>query len=328
MGVVCLKSLTLIQTLIHKELESVWDTFAKCSKQQKAKVLRAWKDFIKITKITDIDDITAQVAIAFQDNVHTRKVKMKGGVGLHKLAGKQQQHIFSGVKTFLGFAKKRGMAVEEMAKALEFLKLMQPNESTKNIDPKPISVEDWHLMLANASGDDKAMILLMLNAAMYAGEVIRVQWSDIKSDGTTLVTRRKKKGEMIRCATLWPETIEALKTVEKKSDHIFLATGGRSKGNPLKKDGAFNRLRDLSVDAKCPDVTPSHLRDGAFTAATAGNVSDIIVNILVGHSNGQGDNYILANPSIVKPACDAVHKHYFETEKAIKAMKDAKAAMA
>jgi integrase len=278
------------------EIKRTWINHARCSAEQKSKVARYWEGFVEEAGIKGIDEITPQLAVVYQDFIHSE------GYG-----GKQQSHIFGGIRGILNFARGRAIAVHAIGQALECLRLMKPNESTGNIDPKPISVENWNKLVKAAEGDNKAMVLLMLNSAMYIAEVVRLEWDDLK-EGTTLVTRRKKKGEFIRVACLWPETILALKKLEKKGPYIF-----RSRmGLPLSKFTAFERFRALRTKAEVSDdVTPSHLRDGAYSAAVAANVSLPLCNILAGHSSGMSDNYVLASPEIVKPACDAVRMKYF-----------------
>jgi site-specific recombinase XerD len=278
------------------KLKEIWCAHAKCSKEQRAKVSRSWDDFTETTSITTVAEITAPLCVEYQDHVHKRG-----------LAGKQQQHLFSSIKTLLNFCKKRAIAVKEISSALDCLRLMQPDTTTKSIDPKPLNVADWKALYAKATGDDKTMILLMLNACMYAGEVITLEWEDITDDGC-LVGRRNKTGEFLRVAKLWPETIKALKAMDRtKGPHIFRAITGQ----PLKKDGAFARFRKLAKNAEVKKVTPSHLRDGAYTAAVAANVTLPLCQLLAGHATGMSDNYVLGNPSMVAPACEAIRKHYF-----------------
>jgi hypothetical protein len=59
-------------------------------------------------------------------------------------------------------------------------------------------------------------------------------------------------------------------------------------------------------------VTWSHIRDGAYTAAAqAPGVDEKFARLLAGHkSAGLQDKYVLRNPQIVKPACDAVYSAY------------------
>ncbi len=284
-------------------LEATWTNHAKCTKRQKAKVRKAWKDFVATTGIKAIDDITAAVAVTYADHLHSRKI-----------SGKQQQHLFDGIKRMLSFSKSRAIAVKPIATALEYLKLMQPSEPTHNLEPSPISVEDWQKLLAVAKGMDRAMILLMLNACLYAGEVITLRWDDI-NDGN-LIGRRRKQGEFIRVATLWEETRAALDQLQRKGPFILRSASG----GQLKSNGAFIRFRKLVSKAKekaaennetMGDVKPSHLRDAAYTTAVAANVSFPLCQLLAGHSSGMADHYVQASPSIVAPACKAIHAKYF-----------------
>lgn len=274
-------------------LETTWKTYGKCSELQKKKVLRGWNDFIEATGIEGIDDITPEVAVSYQDDVHGRG-----------LSGKQQQHIFSGIRRVVSFAKSRAIAVDAMQKALTYLELLRPSESAISLDPKPIDVDDWKRLLANAEGDDKAMVLLMLNCAMYLQEVIRLEWDDIRDGCVT--TRRKKKGQCVRVAVLWKETLDALKDVKRKGAHIFNTYAGE----PIKICGAQRRFAALTDKATLL-VTASQLRDGAYTAAVQANVSTPLCQLLVGHRSGMADHYVQRNPKMVAPACEAIHRHYF-----------------
>lgn len=53
------------------------------------------------------------------------------------------------------------------------------------------------------------------------------------------------------------------------------------------------------------------LRDGAYTAACEAGVDINVTRILAGHSSGMADHYVQRRPAIVRPACEAVEKHYF-----------------
>jgi integrase len=291
-------------------LSANWDSFAKCAKDAKRKVTRAWEGFIGFTAIKTIEDITPQICVKYADHVHATVE-----------SGKQQQHLFNGARRILTFNMKRAIAVRACASALECMRLMAPNRSTRNKNPKPIKVDDWKALLKKAKGEDRAMVLCMLNFCMYAGEVVRLKWSELDFTENTMVSRRKKKGEFIRVATLWAETVEALRELDpSKGPYVFMASGGAAKGKPLKKDGAFNRLRELITEAELVGVKPSHLRDGAYGAAVKANISEDLVNIFTGHSNDMADMYVMADPTMVQPACDGVYRHYFgvdeEAEKA------------
>jgi hypothetical protein len=92
-------------------LEQEWKNHARCSKDQKAKVLRAWQDFRETSDIGGLRDITAEICVEFKDNVHQREI-----------SGKQQQHIFCGARRLLRFCKSRAIAVEAIERALGYSK--------------------------------------------------------------------------------------------------------------------------------------------------------------------------------------------------------------
>jgi integrase len=187
---------------------------------------------------------------------------------------------------------------------LGYLALLSPSETTVSIDPRPIEVADWKKLLAKAQGDDRAMVLLMLNCAMYLQEVIKLQWSDVREG--CLVTHRAKTGKCVRVAVLWKETLDALVEVARRGPFIFYNYAGV----PLGIKGAEKRFRDLR-NAAGVGVTSSQLRDGAYTAAVEANVTSNLCQLLVGHRSGIADHYVKRKPTMVAPACTAIYIAYF-----------------
>jgi len=275
------------------ELKKVWTTYAKCATNQRQKVVRAWDDFVETTGIENLRAITPQLVVSYQDDVYARE-----------LSGKQQQHMFGGIRRVLSFARERALAVDTINQCLGYLKILKPSETSTVLDPKPIEVGDWQKLHAASVGEDRAMILICLNAAMYLGEAIRLEWSDIVEG--CISTRREKTGKCVRVCVLWPETIEAVRAVERKGDRIFL----NYRKEPLRICGAMRRFSALADTAKVPHVTASQLRDGAYTAAVQANVTTALCQLLVGHRSGMADHYVLRNPQMVKPATEAIRAHY------------------
>lgn len=189
------------------ELEAVWKQHATCGDPQKKKVLRAWRDFRATTGISDLRDIKPEVVVQFSDEISRRVIIRTDGTE-GRITAKQQKHIFSGIRRLLRFAKSRALAMDMIRERLECLELLQINGAVSDLDPKPIEIEDWKKLLNVAEGEDRAMILLMLNGCFYIQEVINLQWDDIKNG--CVVTNRRKTGKCIRVCVLWPETIEAL----------------------------------------------------------------------------------------------------------------------
>jgi integrase len=274
-------------------LEQTWKEHFTSSAEQKRKCFAAFEDFRLVTGIPDIEAISPEIVVKYRDVVYGRK-----------LSGKSQSNLFTRVRRYLSFFRDRAIAMDAINKALGYLALLTPSESTVTLDPKPVDPADWKKLLATAKGDDKPMVLLMLNCAMYLQEVIKLKWSEIQ--GGCLVTHRSKTGKCVRVATLWPETLEALKSVERKGTSIFLNYAGA----PLGIKGAEKRFRELR-DAAKTSVTSSQLRDGAYTAAVEANVSSNLCQLLVGHRCGMPDHYVKRKPSMVAPACEAIYRAYF-----------------
>jgi integrase len=276
------------------ELEEVWRRHFNKSAEQKRKVLACWRDFKKVLGVTSVRDITPEAAVAFRDAVYARG-----------MSGKSQQNVFTRVRRMVSFARDRAISVEELSRVLQVLALLKPSENTVTLNPIPIDVADWKALYGAAEGDDRAMVLVMLNCAMYMAEAIRIKWDDVKGD--CLVTRRLKTGKCVRVATLWPETTAALSAVRRKGEHVFYAYHGR----PLGIKGAERRWRQLRQGAKRPQLLSSQLRDGAYSTAVEANVDQHVCQLLVGHRSGIGDHYVLRKPGMVRPACDAIRRHYF-----------------
>ena len=275
------------------ELGQIWEQHFNSSAEQRRKCPIAFNNFRDVTGIKGIEDIKPDVVVAYRDKVYARK-----------LTGKGQSNLFTRIRRYLSFFRDRAIAIDTINRALSYLALLTPNQTTITLDPKPIEVGDWKKLLAKADGNDRAMILLMLNTAMYVAEVVRLRWKDLR-DGC-LVTHRSKTGKCVRVATLWKETLDALAKVERRGPYIFVNYAGA----PLANKGAEKRFRDLRDAAKVPHVTSSMLRDGAYTAAVEANVTSNLCQLLVGHRSGLQDNYVKRKPRMVAPACEAIRKAY------------------
>lgn len=278
------------------ELEKVWEDYYP-KKEQKRRVLTAWKDFVSTAKVADLREITPQTAIAYRDAVWARK-----------LSGKSQNNRFTRIRRFISFCKDRAIAMDALNKTLVVLSLLKPSESGLNFDPHPVEPEDFRKMLDKAKGtDDEAMLLLMLNCAMYLEEVVNVKWDHIKK-ANGYVGNRNKTAKCLRVGVLWDETMKAIEALPRKGEHLFYG----SRGKPITCSGMRKRWRLLREAAKVPWVQPSHLRDGAIQAMSEAGVSEKLSLLVEGHrAAGMSDHYVKRNPAMVAPACEAIHRAYF-----------------
>ena len=183
--------------------------------------------------------------------------------------------------------------------------------SIDRTDPRPLDRKHLHQLLGVCDEKWKAVLLLMLNACMYPGEVAQARKSEIDLKKKTLLTRRPKTG-VIRAAVLWDRTVEAIKAYQAKephgSDFLFISeTGLPYNSNHLGRN--FRRRREK---AGLPDtVTMDMFRDGAFTAAVQGCDNPVHADVYAGHQSGMRDHYVQRKPQIVAQACDVVEKAYF-----------------
>ena len=221
-----------------------------------------------------------------------------------------QSNIFTRIRRLFTFARQREYAPDTLARVIDSLKRLVPNDSATSMDPKPISAAAFASLLASADDADRAMLLLMLNGAYDCAEVVRLKWSMLK-DGC-IVTHRHKEGKVVRVCVLRRETLSALAKLPRKGDHIFNSYTGL----PLGTKGAEKRFRELRTRTNVSDeVTSSHLRDGAATAMAQAGVTDKFFAIAMGHRSGISDHYVKRNPKMVAPACEAVHRYYFGKQK-------------
>jgi len=277
------------------EVESTWKEHFKKSTEQKRRVLHAWEDFKKTAGVTEIEQITPDVAISYRDAVYSRD-----------LTPKMQVNIFSRIRRLFTFARSREIAPQMLADVIDALKRLVPSDSAVSLDPQPIDPMDYKSLIDAADAEDRAMLLLMLNGAYYCAEVVRLKWSMVK-DGC-IITHRNKHGRCVRVCVLWKETLDALSMLPRKTDFIFNAYTGL----PLGTKGAEKRFRVLRTAAKVSmAVTSSHLRDGAATAMAQAGVTDKFFAIAMGHRSGISDHYVKRNPNMVAPACEAIRNYYF-----------------
>jgi integrase len=283
------------------ELEQIWqDDYEGDDPEYKTKVLHDWRDFVRTANVRALTDITRKPVLQYRKSARARG-----------WSGKSQANVFGRIRRLVTFARdEHGLAVEEINRALEYLRLLKRKGEGESINPQPIDVADWRRLYAKAKGDDRALLLVCLNFGMYLREAINLRWNSI-NDGC-LVAHRKKTGRCVRLATVWRETAEALSQIERRGEYIFYGEHGERLG--IK--GVELRFRQLREAAGVPHVTSSMLRDGASTAAAKAGVGEQICLLYEGHRSGIRDRYAKRYPEQVAPACEAVYRHYFGQRKA------------
>jgi integrase len=269
---------------------------AGISPEEISRVKRYWKEFTTIVGVKTIREIT-------HDHAEQYEAKLAEG----DLAPKSIKHRYSGVRTVIAYAMKRGKGTDDCRHTLDILAMLEI-EHTNSLDPNPITPEDfWKVHAAAEKAGDKvfaAMLLMALNAALYSSEAGAVRWDEIDLSRGEFVTRRNKT-RVPRVAVLWPETIKALKSLPRERETVFNTT--IQAYNRFSAHRTWTRYR---IEAKVKGgVTFAQIRDGSFT--TACRVSLDQAKILAGHRlSGATDNYVLRNPQFVAEVCAAIRHAY------------------
>ncbi|HZZ41647.1 MAG TPA: hypothetical protein VFE58_01805 [Tepidisphaeraceae bacterium] len=225
--------------------------------------------------------------------------------------------IFNRIRSVIKLAGRGKLDAVQIDQALSRCKAkLYAPPNTVIDDPRPISRPNFHTLLQSVSMTDvpnvwRALLLMGLNAALYMEDLCDLRWASLDLEKGTFISRRKKRGRCLRVATLWPETIEALNALPRRAQSPYVFTS--THGTRYNKNTKINDFKDFREKAGVPDVKWSHIRDGAYSSAcNAPGVDEKFARLLDGHkAQGLQDKYVLRNPQIVKPACDAVYRAYF-----------------
>jgi integrase len=203
------------------------------------------------------------------------------------------------------------MDSQQIDAALSRLAVLKPPKDRRTMKPSPISRDDYHKLYNAADEKWRLRMLLMLNLCLHFEECLSLGWDDFNLNDGTFCSNREKRGRIIRAATLWPQTIALLtKVIKIQSPYVLIS----SRGTQFNAKGAWKSWQRLRKAAGLPLVQMDDIRDGAYSAAcNAVGVDEKFSRLFAGHrSPGLQDNYVQRNPSIVRPACDAVYAAYFQ----------------
>lgn len=287
-------------------LATIWDAYVKhngAKATTKAATKLVWERFLKMCPAVTVEELTTEMLKEYRARIEANVPS----AGTRKL-------YYSKIKTVLAFGLKVGLDNVQIRRALDRAKVLWTPGRTTAPKPAPISRKDFHTLLKTTKtapwGVWHPWLLVGLNFAMHIGEVCEIKWAEIDlKKGTYASIRGKTEAHRIpRAAVLWPETIKAIKAIPRKGEYLFTSQHG-TKYNRNKRVNSFAEFRNA---AKLPHITFDCLRDGAYTAAVRGT-EEKWARLLAGHrSPGLQDSYVLRDPAIVKPACDAVHRAYFD----------------
>lgn len=288
--------------------------FSTATAKSQREALGPFRRLVKFTRARFLSDLTERKLLEFREHVvEDARLKSSGTITAY----------FSRIRNVLKIASRSNLDVEQINVLLTRCraKLFSPVSNVLD-NPQPISRENFSKLLETARTTGvpetwRAMLLLALNAALYMNDLCSLKWSMLDLKKQTLISRRSKRGNCLRVATLWAETIEAVRALPHHGSCPYVFVSNR--GTRYNRNTKINDFRDLCKKAGISGVKFSHLRDGAYTSAcSAPGVEERFARLLAGHkAPGLQDKYVLRNPAIVRPACQAVYQAYAPFPKAV-----------
>ena len=259
--------------------------------------------------IANFKTLMEQAEARTLDDLTTEKLKAYVAWVESKYGYSTKKWMYGQIKSLIGFGLKEGLDEKQINAALGRCKVLWTPEAPPVLEPRPITREAFHALL-KAAGDGpwRAWLLVGLNFGMHVDEVCEIECRHIDIDAGTYTTiRTKTKRQRIpRAAVLWPETVQAIKPMMGKQ-YLFTSPHG-TRYNVRSRCNLFAELREKAGLPK--EITFDSIRDGAYTHACRGSTEQL-ARVLAGQrAAGLLDNYVLRDPDMVRPACEAVYRHY------------------
>lgn len=229
-------------------------------------------------------------------------------------APKTLAHRFEYVQRLFNYAIKKQIDADECKRVVaEIVSAKTELPDLRNLNPNPISLDDFHALLAVSDAKWTTILITALNLCYYPIDIRTLPKAAINFATGVVIFDRAKTGQTTRVGILWEQTRQALREYMQSEPHNAASVFITQYGTPYTAQGlrtAFRFLRDKTdVDR---GIELAHVRDGAYSAAIEGGATETIAKILAGHKiSGMSDAYIKRNPKMVAEACEAIEQHYF-----------------
>ena len=279
----------------------------KLARQTRADSDHYWSEFCDLVDAETVYEITAERIRNYHDTVFDRYEK-------GKLSPSWVSARFMTIKAILRHALTKGDDTQELQRVIGLCRMLVAPEP-RETNPRPITRQHFHALLDAADTKLRAILLLMLNAAMKPTAVTTLRKGEIDLDKGTLVTHRRKAGRIVRICVLWQRTTDAIRSYQEEHPHDGETLFISGAGGPIHPRTLSSWIRGLRDKVGVPStVKAEDLRDGAYTAAIQAGADLTKARLLAGHATGISDHYVKRNPMMVADACAAIERHYFGKE--------------
>jgi hypothetical protein len=295
-----------------------------------------WEQFCDIVNVPYLEQVTLSHIKAYKQQLKTIKTN-------EKFSHKWLNFRYELVRRVVRHAKlhtENKSYINDVLDNMEILKASGGKKDNRK-NPKPMSKSEFQLMLNYFKGELKkantrtkkiryskwiAVFLTAANTCSYFQDICDMAL--IKKTGhlgldlhnKTLAMYREKKST-VKVAVLWKETVEAIKVFR---DHQGCQTDFVFETKTTKKNTA-SRLRDEFWRNIRPKISKHYdnkpllkiefnqIRDAGFTACALAGLHIEQRNYVSGHKNsGDDDAYLLRQPKLAKPACDAMYEYFMK----------------
>lgn len=328
------KNFTLPRTKLAEMLKWYFEYEERSPDTQK-KVVPHFNEFCDIVNVDYMEQITNEHIKAYRQRIIDFKKR-----GFHTKTF--LRHRYDAVKRIFRHAK---LHIENKAElnnkidALEAILSVDSEGEKKNA--KPIEVNQMHWLLRATEQTPKnrvealrlakwkAILLTALNTCSYMKDLCDMT---IKNTNSTVgvdlqagtLSMYRVKTSIAKVAVLWKETVEAILHYRELRDtdsiHLFVSRNNspclrshlRKEWSKYIKPLASKVASDETGDKiNLSFLEFSMIRDGCFTACAKAHLPIDQRNFVSGHKNlGTDDDYLLRQPELAKPACDAIYSYF------------------
>ena len=305
------------------------------SKDTIKQITTHFPQFIDITNVDYMEQLTNEHIKAYRRRVIDVKKR-----GYH--TNTFLKHRFDAVKRIFRHAKvhmENKTELNNKLDALEAILKVDGDGARKNAKPIEMEQMQWLLKATDTPPKNhieklrlakwKAILLTALNTCSYMKDVCDMKFTESNSiEGVDIVNRTlsmyRIKTSIAKIAVLWEETVHAIMEYRElrgsDADFVFVTRNNtpcltshlrKEWSKYIKPLASMVATEETNKKIDLSFLEFSMIRDGCFSACAKAQLPIDQRNFVSGHKNpGNDDDYLLRQPELAKPACDAIYLYF------------------